>query len=100
LLGGDETGDEPGGVKVSAGDAVSVDVERGGGSGVSESLGDSDDGDAVAEHLACHEVPQIVQSKAAHAGTTEVTDELSFVTRFGSHGDEPSRSAENATRRR
>ena len=43
---------------------------------MAEALGDGDDGDAVAEHLGGHEVPQVVQTEAADAGTTEVTDEL------------------------
>ena len=64
---------------------------------MSEALGDGDDGDAVAEHLGGHEVPQVVQPEAADAGTSEVTDER-LVTRFGGHGAEPSHSAENTKR--
>ena len=57
---------------------MSVHVEGGRGSGVAEALGDGDDGDAVGEHLGGHEVPQVVQPKPAHPGTTQVPDE-----RFG-----------------
>ena len=43
---------------------------------MAEALGDRDNGDAVAKHLGGHEVPQVVQSEAADAGTSKVTDEL------------------------
>jgi hypothetical protein len=60
--------DVVGGVAICAGNAVSVDVESGGRSGVAESLGDSDDGDAVGKHPGDHEMPQVVQPEYADAG--------------------------------
>ena len=65
---GEEFGDVVGGGAICAGYAVSVDVEGGGRSGMAESLGDGDDGDAVGEHFGGHEMTQVVQPELADSG--------------------------------
>jgi hypothetical protein len=47
---------------------VSVDVEGGGRSGVTEAVRDGDDGDAVGEHFGGHEMPEVVQPELADSG--------------------------------
>jgi hypothetical protein len=54
---------------------VRVHIERRGGAGVAEALRDRGEGDSRGEHLARHEVAQIVQPEVRESGRTPSSDE-------------------------
>jgi hypothetical protein len=65
-----------GGLAVASGHGMRVHVQRRGGAGMAESLGDRGDRNAGRKHLRGHEVAKVVEAKVRKAGNPACGDEV------------------------